>query len=465
MVFNINKGARAGARGRAAVRGFARSYGCKHDEGDAGGGGIVNAKVGCAASDAGVGPGERRRIWQVDARMHCSILGTCLALGDLYAIARRARYELAPTATAYHVHSWFVDQMPYRNDLSKLADKELERRHQKTAKSILRARSVEELDAQWREVTAAGHIASAYWAAMSHPLCSLEHQWRLFGEVHMLSHLVGASRRADLCRVHELEVASVAMDSKLAQLKHDHRAALKDRRSIDDELASRRRELQRSEQRLVTAHARIAALESGTLTSEVEARNKELLRLLKEAQDRAAAADAGLDETRAALDEARRIEVLAREHARELAAENEALEAELARSVAYPPVDGEQGDDVVGDLCGRKILCVGGRSNLVQFYRALVERRGGEFLHHDGGVEDSLDAVTRALTTVDAVFCPVDCVSHAACLKVKKACKHLSKDFIVLRSSGLSSFARGLQALVRREVAPGSEPGRSSMTG
>jgi len=53
-----------------------------------------------------------------------------------------------------------------------------------------------------------------------------------------------------------------------------------------------------------------------------------------------------------------------------------------------------------------------------------------------------MDAVTRALSTVDAVVCPVDCVSHATCLKVKRACKHLAKQFIILLRSGLSSFAR-----------------------
>jgi hypothetical protein len=78
----------------------------------------------------------------------------------------------------------------------------------------------------------------------------------------------------------------------------------------------------------------------------------------------------------------------------------------------------------------------------------LVERRGARFLHHDGGLEESLDAVTRGLCSVDAVVCPIDCVSHAACSKVKKACKRLGKQFTVLRSSGLSSFARGIQSVV-----------------
>jgi len=33
-------------------------------------------------------------------------------------------------------------------------------------------------------------------------------------------------------------------------------------------------------------------------------------------------------------------------------------------------------------------------------------------------------------------------------LKVKKACKRLNKQFVVLRSAGLSSFARGIRSVV-----------------
>jgi outer membrane murein-binding lipoprotein Lpp len=249
----------------------------------------------------------------------------------------------------------------------------------------------------------------------------------------MLSHLVGAARRADACRVHELEVVCGTLDGKLAQLKHDHRAVLEDRSRLEDELAAQRRELDRTERRFASARDRVAALESQTFASNLEARIAELEQELEVARSRASAAEAALSDTRTRLDETRARGEHSAGQIRELTAENDALEQESA----------SEG----GGLCGKRILCVGGRSSLVQYYRALVERRGGEFLHHDGGVEESLDAVTRALATVDAVFCPVDCVSHAACLKVKKACKHLAKQFIPLRSSGLSSFARGIRTL------------------
>jgi hypothetical protein len=381
--------------------------------------------------------------------MHCSVLGTCLSMNDLYTIARRARCHLDPAASAYQVHYWFVDYVAFPNELAKLVDKAIEKRHGCAAQSVRRARTEEELEARWKEVSARGHVASAYWGVMSHPLCSTALQWRFFGEIHMLSHLLGASRRADVCRVHELEVACSALDGKLAQLKHDHRQVLKDRSRLEEELDSRRREFELSERRLTSARDRLVAIESQSLASALEARVSELELLLEDTRARAVIAEAGLANAQTLLEAARGAGARAAEEARELARENEAIERELelATRAACPLVTEQDRESDQRGLCGKRILCVGGRISLVHYYRALVERRGGEFLHHDGGIEESLDAVTRALTTVDAVVCPVDCVSHAACLKVKRACKHLAKQFIPLRSSGLSSFARGIQAI------------------
>lgn len=386
----------------------------------------------------------RRRIWQLDPSMHCSVLGTCLSLHDLHAIARRAGYKLEPSTSAYVLHSWFVDMMATANEVSKLVDKTLEKRHHAVTSAIRHARTREELEARWNDAVGGSHLASAYWAAMSHPLCSKDLQWHLFGEIHMLSHLVGSSRRSDLGRQHQLEVACAAADGKLAQLKHDHRAVLKDNKRLEDEREVQQRELERTKQRLVFARDRIAALESQTLAGELEARIAVLERGLADAAARATAADQALREVAAQLAEARATGEIAAAQVRELTVENAALENELAASMGVP--DGAH-DAAPGGLDGKRILCVGGRSGLVQHYRALVERRGGELVHHDGGLEESPDAVTRALATVDTVLCPVDCVSHAAYFKVKRACKHLGRRLVLLRTSGLSSFARALDTI------------------
>lgn len=394
--------------------------------------------------------GQRRRIWEVDPKMHCSVVGTCLTLGDLYVIARRARCPIDPETSAYEVHSWFVDHMASPNELSRLVDKTLEKRHARAAQKVRQARTEAELESLWREQVGGGEAAGAYWGVMSHPLCSGALQWKFFGELHMLSHLLGAARGEVLCRAHELETTCASLDASLAQLKHDYRSSLKERRRLEEDLATQRRDRERAERLLLGARERISALESGAFSRILEARVNVLERQRGDLLARACAAEAALAEARATIEEARAAAVRAAEQAAELAAENQELEGELVASLAGMMGAAESASDGGGageSLRSKRILCVGGRNSLVQHYRALVERHGGEFLHHDGGREESLGAVTRALGTVDAVLCPVDCVSHAACLMVKRACKNMAKPFVPLRSSGLSSFVKGLRSL------------------
>jgi hypothetical protein len=96
------------------------------------------------------------------------------------------------------------------------------------------------------------------------------------------------------------------------------------------------------------------------------------------------------------------------------------------------------------DLCGKKILYVGGLHKMVPHYQQLVEYYGGRFMHHDGGVEAARNQLPKMLGSADVVFCPVDCVSHDACICVKKMCKHYQKPFVMMRSSGLSTLANEL---------------------
>jgi len=86
---------------------------------------------------------------------------------------------------------------------------------------------------------------------------------------------------------------------------------------------------------------------------------------------------------------------------------------------------------------------------MVPHYKQLVEKHGGRFIHHDGGKEASRNILPKMLGSADAVLCPVDCVSHYACNCVKKICKRYQKPFVMMRSSGLSSLAKGLSDIVQ----------------
>ncbi|KIM00335.1 Membrane protein involved in colicin uptake [Paramagnetospirillum magnetotacticum MS-1] len=99
------------------------------------------------------------------------------------------------------------------------------------------------------------------------------------------------------------------------------------------------------------------------------------------------------------------------------------------------------------DLSGRLILYVGGRHQHVAHLRRLVEERGGGFVHHDGGVEQSMTKLANHLERADAVLFPVGCVSHQAQSKVKDLCRRFEKPFKPLRSTGIGAITQALESL------------------
>jgi hypothetical protein len=100
-----------------------------------------------------------------------------------------------------------------------------------------------------------------------------------------------------------------------------------------------------------------------------------------------------------------------------------------------------------GDLHGKTLLYVGGRTNQVPKLRKLAEERGADLLHHDGGLAESSSSLARLALRADAVLFPVDCISHSAAMAVKKICKQLGKSYFPLRRSGPASFAAMIERL------------------
>lgn len=111
-----------------------------------------------------------------------------------------------------------------------------------------------------------------------------------------------------------------------------------------------------------------------------------------------------------------------------------------------PPV-GQQGVD------GRSFLYVGGRDCQVAHLRQIASDFGAELIHHDGGLREAVSRIDTVLPSVDCVFCPIDCISHDACLRVKSGCKKFGKTFVPLRNGSKSSLERALQTMNERARA------------
>ena len=101
-------------------------------------------------------------------------------------------------------------------------------------------------------------------------------------------------------------------------------------------------------------------------------------------------------------------------------------------------------------LEGRAILYVGGRDCQVAHLRQIAELHGAELIHHDGGLREAVSRIDTVLPSVECVFCPIDCISHDACLRVKTGCKKTGTSFVPLRNGSKSSFERAMQELSER---------------
>lgn len=98
-------------------------------------------------------------------------------------------------------------------------------------------------------------------------------------------------------------------------------------------------------------------------------------------------------------------------------------------------------------LEGCSFLYVGGRDCQVAHLREIASSYGAELIHHDGGLREAVSRIDRVLPSVDCVFCPIDCISHDACLRVKTGCKKWGKAFVPLRNGSKSSLERALHDL------------------
>ncbi len=394
---------------------------------------------------------ERRRLWELSPTLHCSIIGTCLTTGELREILSRiARKEgLAVKPVSDHdLHGLGVRLAQRRDRAGRLLHKALDRRHGGAIRSFATAADEAGVEALWRQALDAGAIPGAYWSALTHPCTSDRLVCRVFGEVHMLSHLVGASNRADIRRLRALEARNAELEAELAAERRGRREALSER---DACLHALERQLRMPP--AATADPPPAAAPEATEDSGADHRLAALeARLAKADQRRAAieercvAAEAQLvlERERAAAD------AIELESAR---AEVDALQRQLRGLLADAPGPSRPAAPSLG---GARVLVVGARPAQIGHWRALVERQGGELLHHDGGVDDNILALGGLVSRADLILFPVDCVSHEAMWSAKRLAMQQAKPWLPMRTASLAAFTHALQQMADRWLAAAS---------
>ncbi len=406
-------------------------------------------------------PPRRRKLWELECRLHCSVVGTCLSLADLHRIGAKLRLQLKEGVEEYEIHGYFVNAAGQGGRVAKTMHKTLDRLHASPIRRFARLRHENDVLAMWRDALDEGDIPGPYWAVVTHPAASDQLIYRVFGQVHMLSHLVGAANRADIRRLNTLEQERDTLGGALAEARRRVAEREADIRLLLDQHAAEIRALDerlvaaRTQRRYVeTLEERVSDLESGATVRALTLRLNDLKARLGQETRRADDAGARLIEQGQLLDRLRgdveRLERSLAETNRECAALETLVQNHYGAGNGTP--------DAAIDLSGWRIVYVGGHQRLIPHLRSLVERANGALIHHDGGVDENSERLGNALSRGDAIFCPVDCVSHSACQVAKRLCKQRSKIFVPLRSSGLSSFVTGLREITASGLGPADGP-------
>jgi hypothetical protein len=378
---------------------------------------------------------QRTQIWELHQSLHCSIIGTCLSSGELRRLLVRLEVEGAETADDHELHVLGVLLAGRSKTGAKHLQKTLDRRHQSFLNQFAKAKDAAAVSALWEDALARGDIPGAYWALLTHPAATDVMVKDVFGQVHMLSHLVGAANRADIRRLCRLEEDNATLAAKLERQQ----------RQLRDGFTSRDETIRRLNGMLARAasqEAIVPVLEAAEDSQAVKDALAELDKRLAHETGRRERLEQRLTGASAALAEAERVRGRAEGELESLRQELALLETRLGATLQTADADADG-----LDLRGLTVLYVGGRANQAPQLKGLVESTKGRFLYHDGGIEHSATLLPGLLSRADIAVFPVDCVSHDAVGAVKRVCGQLGKRYLPLRTSSLTCLLAGLSGM------------------
>ncbi len=410
-------------------------------------GDTTDAPTAASADESGLskqGPAPRRlKLWELDEKHHCPVIGTCLSLDELKRITRKGGFA-GKRFDPYRLHVEAVSISCSRNPASEAMHKLLERKFSLDVGRFNRVHTDAEVLALWKWHLDRGEVAGPMWAVLTHKAASRETCNGVYADVHMLSHQVGAGQAADLRRLERLQQEHVVLQAAHAALKEADTAGQIRQQTLANDLAAARMEAQAHGESAGALRQRLHLFESGQAMVSMGRRL-----LLAEAQAaRATALEARLKAMQQRLGQLRAEKVRLTRELDEACGERDALER-LWVGAQEPVENACTGACNACDqrLHGRCVLCVGGRTPLLPQYRQLAERLGVRLIHHDGGKEEGLARLPELLNASDAVICPTDCVGHLAYYQLKKHCKQSGKPCVLAKSSGVAGFAAALTRL------------------
>ncbi|MEM7774907.1 MAG: DUF2325 domain-containing protein [Pseudomonadota bacterium] len=370
---------------------------------------------------------RRLKIWEMRDHLGCSVIGTCLAESDLNKILRKLKVQVPPNMPSHDLHSQFVEAVEKDCPLARAVQKLLDRRHETIIRLVGRTTCEQDLNDIWDRAYQSGRIPGAYWAFQTHAHISDALFRRIFGEVHMLSHVLGRTTHATAQKASELEARIADLEGTLARRSRMQRESLAER---DSRIARLERALADLRGSMAVQTPTTNAAPAGKVTIQ---HNKQA-RVLIAARERARRAEAQVGELQA---DVHRLKCQQRALTTKIAVHDDIVDCPGANACQLNVPSGET----------LRVLYLGGRTGAVENLRMIAERASAEFQHHDGGKQEAVGRIPDLIKGCHVVFCPVNCISHRACLLAKEHCRKLDKGFVPLRSAGSTSFERALKEL------------------
>jgi hypothetical protein len=411
----------------------------------------------------------KRKIWEIDNCFKCALIGTCINRTELRKLGREKIYQTPPRLDDYQLHVHFIRLSEHNDAAGKALHKFLEKKYRTETKKYAQAEDEVEIAALWEQDLLAGKIDSAWWAVLTHPHASADFVGKCYGRLHMISHDCTNGIHRDRQLIASLRAKSDMLEevvgSERQHFRQERKKMLEENREIQQQLTESRRRAQdyrlqaeesnRLREQIKMLEAERPVPQNQQVIDDLRQDNNSLFGRIDELSEELELLRGSFAQATQQLQHLGHIRREMEQRVSDQAAEIASLETLLFRHISeeQAPCSACADKDTANcpglNLCGKTVLYVGGLHKMVPHYRQLVEQSGGRFLHHDGGKEASRNMLPKLLNTADAVLCPIDCVSHDACNCVKKMCKRYQKPFVLMRSSGLSSLARGLNEIVQ----------------
>ncbi len=391
----------------------------------------------CQAPVRAASGSRRRRLWDLPQHCHCPVLGVCLPLQVLRRLVDKAVGGKA-IADDYHVHVGAVAESVRRNRVSEALQQELDRRYTVSVQQFRIAKDTDAVAALWKQAVLQGNVSGAFWAALTHPQTDDVLLESLCRDMHMLQHQAGAAVRVDIEKFNEISSENGVLIRELARVQE------RCTRVINDKSAQINRQstgLMQLRAQCVVKDSRVAFL-----TQELEGLKASMPDLADLAGLKAKLQQSLDRQGPLETDNAKLRRQLAHTM-QQLVAKQDASPSSVRPDLPAPSgqVDRIESSGASPSLESQTILCVGGRSGNIANYREIIERTGGRFVHHDGGLEDRVHMLDAGLAAADLVICQTGCISHNAYWRVKDFCKRTGKQCVFVDTPSASALERSLK--------------------